>query len=133
MSFVNVLRKKLVRYSILHLHVCIPNTISWTLKIQTVKKVLHTLQIRILNMDGKNYSLKDYFWHTKKTMVLTLKLQDSITSTDLKEHGMVGEKKHPQQCVEKLQKQKMEMRLKFGVMVIRPVLFYTLMNVLERF
>jgi len=90
-------------------------------------------QIQILNMDGKNCSPKDYIWLTKKTMVSTLKLQDSIISTDHKEHGMGEEKRLLRQCVEKLLKQKMVMRLKFGGMVIKPVHFYLLMNVLGQF
>jgi len=43
-------------------------TISWILKIQTVKNLRRILLILIQSMVGKNYSLKDYIWRLVETI-----------------------------------------------------------------
>ena len=53
--------KKLKEFIIVLLLVCTPKEINWIQRTLTVLKILHILQLLILNMDGKNFLVKDCF------------------------------------------------------------------------
>lgn len=62
--------------------------------IQTAKNLRPIPQIQIVSTDGKNYSVKDFIWHTTETMDWNAVSHDSITFMVLKEHGKVVVKRH---------------------------------------
>ena len=85
-------------------HAYIRKKTNKTQVIQIVRSLQLTLQILILNMDGKSYLVNVSISLLTKILILILELQDITIYLALKEHGMEAGRKHQQLFVEKLQK-----------------------------